>query len=133
MKWPIWLWTAACANGAALFFEKIMVTLSYARIVGIMLRRRKERVIRKRFTRRDKVGRILDTVPSSSNPGKTYDIMEGKDGVIYCTCTAWKMRKTCKHLKAWEEKNQAPESHAKGEADPVKAVVSEEVSRLRAL
>ena len=43
-------------------------------------------------------GVILDTVVSSTNPGKTYNIIHGKDGVIYCTCTAWKMKKTCKHL-----------------------------------
>lgn len=44
---------------------------------------------------------ILTTVPSGSNPNKTYDIIKGGDGVIYCTCTAWKMSKNCKHLKAY--------------------------------
>ena len=78
------------------------------------------------------MGRILDTVQSSSNPGKTYDIIEGKDGVIYCTCTAWKMRKTCKHLKAWEQKNLTPENRVKDEPDSIDAVVSEEVSKLLA-
>lgn len=77
------------------------------------------------------MGRILDTVPSSSNPGKTYDIIEGKDGVIYCSCTAWKMRKTCKHLKMWEQKQQVPkENRIKNNPNSVEAVVSQEVARL---
>ncbi len=78
------------------------------------------------------MGRILDTVPSSTNPGKTYDIMEGKDGVIYCTCTAWKMRKTCKHLKAWGEKNHTPKNRVNDDPNSLEAVVSEEVSKLLA-
>lgn len=35
---------------------------------------------------------------SESNPGKHYDIIEGDDNVIYCTCMRWKMSKSCKHL-----------------------------------
>jgi len=77
------------------------------------------------------MGRILDTVQSSSNPGKTYDIIEGKDGVIYCTCTAWKMRKTCKHLKAWTAKNLT-ENLVKDEPNSLNEVVSAEVSKLLA-
>ncbi len=76
------------------------------------------------------MGRILDTVPSSSNPGKTYDIIEGKDGVIYCTCTAWKMRKTCKHLKEWTQKNLTPENLVKDDPDSLDEVVSAEVQKL---
>ena len=77
------------------------------------------------------MGRILDTVPSSSNPGKTYDIIEGKDGVIYCTCTAWKMRKTCKHLKGWNQKNNfSGMSVAKDEHGSLDEVVSAEVQKL---
>ena len=75
------------------------------------------------------MSRILDTIPSSSNPGKTYDIIEGKDGVIYCTCTAWKMRKTCKHLKKWTLKN-TPENLVKNEPDSLDKVVSAEVEKL---
>ena len=80
------------------------------------------------------MGRILDTVPSSSNPGKTYDIIEGKDGVIYCTCTAWKMRKTCKHLKEWTRKNLTPENLVKDKGKPnsLDEVVSAEVERILA-
>jgi len=43
---------------------------------------------------------VLATVPSSSG-NKTYDIILGGDGVTYCTCVAWKMHKTCKHLTAY--------------------------------
>ncbi|MDD5428770.1 MAG: hypothetical protein PHI58_06030 [Candidatus Omnitrophica bacterium] len=76
------------------------------------------------------MGRVLDTVQSSSNPGKTYDIMEGKDGVIYCTCTAWKMRKTCKHLKEWEQKNLTPKTIGNSKPNSLKEVVSAEVQKL---
>ena len=41
---------------------------------------------------------VLATNPSSSNPSKVYNIIKGGDGVIYCDCPGWKMRKTCKHL-----------------------------------
>ena len=40
--------------------------------------------------------RILAEVDGSK--GNTYNIVRGKDGVVYCTCWAWKMNKTCKHL-----------------------------------
>lgn len=79
------------------------------------------------------MGKVLDTVQSSTNPGKTYDIMEGKDGVIYCTCTAWKMRKTCKHLKAWTDKNNLIRSiKEKPKPDSLQSVVSAEVEKLLA-
>jgi hypothetical protein len=49
---------------------------------------------------------ILATVPSKSNPEKSYEIHMGKDGNVYCTCPAWKYQKgvspkdrTCKHIK----------------------------------
>jgi len=44
------------------------------------------------------MGQTLATYPSSSDPTKTYKIIKGADGITYCDCTAWKMRKTCKHL-----------------------------------
>lgn len=48
------------------------------------------------------MGNVLATYPSSSNPDKTYDIIEGADGVTYCNCQGWKMRKTCKHLQDYQ-------------------------------
>ena len=44
------------------------------------------------------MGKVLSTVRSNSNPGKTYEIILGDDNVIYCTCWAWKRTRTCKHL-----------------------------------
>lgn len=44
------------------------------------------------------MGKILAEYPSKSNPAVRHQIIEGRDGVIYCTCTAWKMKKNCKHL-----------------------------------
>ena len=77
------------------------------------------------------MGRILDTVPSSSNPGKTYDIIEGKDGVIYCTCPRWKFAKTCKHLKEWNQKNNfSGMSVVKDDPSSLDEVVSAEVQKL---
>lgn len=72
------------------------------------------------------MSQVLKTVTSSSNPGKHYDIIEGDDGIVYCTCTAWKMSKenpkNCKHLKALE--SQVPC------ADCLSSIVSEEVQKL---
>ena len=45
----------------------------------------------------------LKTVESRSTPGVSYEVRLGKDGVVYCTCPAWKFSrgaKTCKHLRA---------------------------------
>lgn len=58
------------------------------------------------------MGQVLETNPSSSNPAKTYSIVLGADGVTYCDCPGWKMRKICKHLKAYCAKNGvAPKSN----------------------
>jgi hypothetical protein len=53
--------------------------------------------------------KLLATVPSQSNPSKSYEIKEGADHTIYCSCPAWKFQRvtpgknqrTCKHLKAF--------------------------------
>lgn len=50
-------------------------------------------------SKEETVGQVLATYPSSSNPSKSYSIIAGADGVTYCDCTGWKMRKTCKHLQ----------------------------------
>lgn len=47
------------------------------------------------------MGETLAEYPSSSNPDKIYRVQKGADGVIYCDCTGWKMRKDCKHLKEY--------------------------------
>lgn len=51
-------------------------------------------------------GPVLVTVPSESNPSKSYEIRLGHDGNVYCSCPAWKFQKVhphlrvCKHMKA---------------------------------
>lgn len=51
------------------------------------------------------MGDVLATNKSSSNPSIVYRILKGGDGVIYCDCPGWKMRKDCKHLKAYHASN----------------------------
>lgn len=51
------------------------------------------------------MGEVLATNPSSSNPSVVYRVLKGGDGVIYCDCPGWKMRKDCKHLKAYHAAN----------------------------
>lgn len=42
---------------------------------------------------------ILTVITGST--GSRYEIRRGGDGVIYCSCPAWRFRKTCKHLDAY--------------------------------
>jgi hypothetical protein len=49
---------------------------------------------------------ILQTVPGSN--GKEWHIIRGHDGVVYCDCPAWRFRRTCKHLQAYEITNPIP-------------------------
>lgn len=46
------------------------------------------------------MSQLLAKYPSS-NGRSIYEIIEGKDGVVYCTCLGWRNRKTCKHLLDW--------------------------------
>lgn len=67
-------------------------------------------------------GPIIATVPSKSDPEKTYEIRMGKDGNMYCSCPAWKYQKkspkdrTCKHIDAL---NKAIKSQMKLNAESV--------------
>lgn len=45
---------------------------------------------------------ILATNPSSSSPGKVYEVRRGGDGVLYCTCRGWTTHKHCWHLDSWK-------------------------------
>lgn len=50
------------------------------------------------------VARVL--VEVNGHNGRRYEIIHGKDGITYCTCMGWKMKKTCKHLTALNEVKQ---------------------------
>jgi hypothetical protein len=46
---------------------------------------------------------------SDSTPGKMYQVMMGEDGVVYCTCPAWRFQKgrspserVCKHIRRFK-------------------------------
>jgi len=47
------------------------------------------------------MGKTLATNYSKSNPNKSYDIIEGADGVVYCECMGWKMHRDCRHLREY--------------------------------
>jgi len=44
---------------------------------------------------------VLQKVESLTTPGRFYEIREGRDGRLYCTCPAWKFGHDCKHLQAY--------------------------------
>ena len=70
------------------------------------------------------MGKLLAKIASSSNPGKKYNIVEGKDGVVYCGCWAWRKNRTCKHLDryhAWKEKQGHPDKNLE---DTIKEVIA---------
>lgn len=46
--------------------------------------------------------KVLAEYPSSKNPNVVYAILLGRDGVVYCECIGWKIRKDCKHLRNFE-------------------------------
>lgn len=43
---------------------------------------------------------VLHNVVSTheSRPDRHYQIRQGQDGIVYCTCPGWRFRRTCRHL-----------------------------------
>lgn len=44
----------------------------------------------------------------SSSSDVIYEVRKGHDGVVYCTCPAWRMKQgkaSCKHLDEWRREN----------------------------
>lgn len=68
---------------------------------------------------------ILAEIPSSRNPGKSYKIVRGKDGVVYCNCWQWKKTRWCKHLEEWSRMKQQP---AHGD---IQAIIDQVVAELK--
>jgi hypothetical protein len=50
--------------------------------------------------------KIVLAQPLSSDGVTRYDIVLGRDNVVYCTCKGWAFRKTCRHLKAFNASRQ---------------------------
>lgn len=50
--------------------------------------------------------KLIRTWPGSKL-GVEYEMREGKDGVIYCSCPGWKFSRerprSCKHMVKWAE------------------------------
>jgi hypothetical protein len=53
---------------------------------------------------------VLRKYPSDSNPGTYHNVTRGKDGVVYCTCWAWKRNRWCKHLIHYFQDEEAKEA-----------------------
>lgn len=51
---------------------------------------------------------VLARYRSSSGP-KSYEVILGGDGVMYCNCPGWVNRKTCKHLLDYKTGGQGAE------------------------
>ncbi len=48
---------------------------------------------------------VLAEFPSRSRPGVTYEVRQGGDGVVYCSCPKWRFqqgRGGCPHLTDWK-------------------------------
>ena len=37
------------------------------------------------------------TSPHENRPDRHYQIREGRDGTVYCSCLGWRFRQTCRH------------------------------------
>ena len=46
-----------------------------------------------------------------------YEIREGKDGKIYCTCPGWRYRRWCKHLAEFFNEIERKEEQYEREAN----------------
>lgn len=50
--------------------------------------------------------KLIRTWPNSKGTG-VYELRQGFDGEIYCSCPGWKFSKVrprvCKHIKAWAD------------------------------
>jgi hypothetical protein len=80
----------------------------------------------------------LARFPSASNPAKFYDIIEGDDGVVYCTCMGWKTSNPhmCKHLAYFKVQSRAhrgipQDAPLKPGLDPLSQAIDEAVRSLK--
>jgi hypothetical protein len=48
------------------------------------------------------MSRVLAEYSSNSKRGVKYNIVEGDDGIVYCTCWQWKKTRRCHHLEHFE-------------------------------
>lgn len=71
---------------------------------GAVLTAPAARTIRQKVSLPTSKPMLLASVPSDSDPSRTYDVRKGRDGNVYCTCPAWRFQRkpvaerTCKHI-----------------------------------
>ena len=65
---------------------------------------REEREAQAKLREDEDKGELIRTWPNSKGTG-VYELRMGKDGVVYCSCPAWRFSKerprSCKHMVAW--------------------------------
>ena len=88
---------------------------------------------------------ILKEYPSKSNPSKSYQIIQSNDGVVYCSCPAWKFaggdtsKRWCKHLEMYtngvadDTKKKFKEAVISGSDVTLDAVTQEVIRQLKGL
>lgn len=80
--------------------------------------------------------KVLKTFPSSSSD-RTYEVRLAEDGIVYCTCPAWKFQKgkdkeerACKHMRMMGLRGDSMMTGKKVSAKkPAKKVVDKETAR----
>ena len=50
--------------------------------------------------------------PHENRPTRHYQIREGGDGVVYCTCPGYRFRRTCRHMDQYNQELAQEEAHA---------------------
>jgi len=78
------------------------------------------------------MSKVLAEYPSSSNPGKKYQIIRpnAPSKPIYCTCYQWKLKRTCKHLERWAHEECEASEASMPLTSPLEDIIKKEVERL---
>ena len=75
--------------------------------------------------------KVLLEYESKSSPGEFHEVRLGDDGVIYCTCWAWKKKRTCKHLEDYFSCLKTKKINLIKEKNPLQAAIQEAVEMMK--